>query len=1259
MIRKKGLGVLLAVTLACVGACSNSDGGNFLPQVPPPADNLAPAFAGLKAIATAGGGSVRLCWEPATDDKDQPGQIRYRMYASSVRGTQNFGSPALETAPGVTCITVAAVPSTRQYYVIRAVDTEGAEDGNRIEVSVTPLPVENVVYVDGANDNPGDGTIGNPFQTIQEGVDFAEQLGAGGIVLVARGTYNAQVRVTATGTSPLHVFGGFPSWATFTAPGAPTPEQILETFDAEANPTTVDGTGVTQFTAAGEALVHVANDGRPTFIGALRISNAEEIGIGGFVVDLEITCTVGRDPQGGEGDNVTQAAVQFRNQLAAIPNHAVVVGSDLREFARTGVEASGFTDWFQVSGNFIGHEQATTSSTTGIGVSPAVLTPEESALAGEAIPVDTIIVPTEHTTEIRMENNEIFRTNNNGISLDFSPEQEAAPGMTDLLIRGNDISFVDSGSAVRIDDLLYFGDGGHASVTIDQNRFISIESPTVEIDWVETQIISDGSAVDGPTTVVVADNWHGLADDGVGEFDDMIPPAGGICSLTYTNNQAVNIESTALDLESYSPGGPGPIDGVLEFIMTDNRLAEINGEAPELDFHNPPGAEGLLSIRIEDNLHTNPDGDTSYELEIDSTMGTNPEGTVYNQTTTVQNNVVLETSDASFHVDVDCFTRNGTTEVHVMDNFITGGGGILVVHDDDSSTEAPAGTATLRIVHNFLFVHDDYGIDVAADATGLTVVDILHNYTNAYETPIYLEIDSGNTPNGRVHSTVFNNRIDSSDDDQFDYFDSTDASNGEAAYLFAANNNFAHGVESSGTEVDVRENGMVLFANNFVGFGEVDSDEGLDIDAVGSGPGLIHVENNIFGFIPGDAVRLNLTNTQFLNNTVAYNGMGGTTSDYGITRDIDGQPFIQNSIVAMNGGGDFDPNDDLVSSYSLIGDQDPAQGFGNVVGDPLLIGMPDLFNFNANYMLRPGSPAIDAGNPAQQFNDPDGTRNDLGTFGGPGAGWVGSFLPTDPEDEDAGSLPEVPLRVIGVGRPFDNSAILAGQAAMHAGSPLQPVGPDDALSIVFTRPVQDATLGGITISADGLLVPGTFVLRNGGRVAVFVPNAAVPAGDPVSISVSSAVLAEGTGAPLAVPFQTSIGTLPTATPEAEDAAGPDTNGTAGTAEAIAGTPSTLNVTGTLFDATDTDFYRFTASAGERLQATVVASRLATPNNSSMSLTLYAGDGTTVLMTNTGNAGPLGGGRNDPFVDFVLPAGGTYYLQVSAGTGDYQLHWYVR
>ena len=39
----------------------------------------------------------------------------------------------------------------------------------------------------------------------------------------------------------------------------------------------------------------------------------------------------------------------------------------------------------------------------------------------------------------------------------------------------------------------------------------------------------------------------------------------------------------------------------------------------------------------------------------------------------------------------------------------------------------------------------------------------------------------------------------------------------------------------------------------------------------------------------------------------------------------------------------------------------------------------------ADYRLKSGSPCINAGDPAKKFNDPDGTRNDMGAYGGPKA----------------------------------------------------------------------------------------------------------------------------------------------------------------------------------------------------------------------------------------------------------------------------------
>ncbi len=55
---------------------------------------------------------------------------------------------------------------------------------------------------------------------------------------------------------------------------------------------------------------------------------------------------------------------------------------------------------------------------------------------------------------------------------------------------------------------------------------------------------------------------------------------------------------------------------------------------------------------------------------------------------------------------------------------------------------------------------------------------------------------------------------------------------------------------------------------------------------------------------------------------------------------------------------------------------------GNISLPPLFVDLA-LGDFNLINSPLGGSPCIDAGNPASQYNDSDGTRNDMGAFGGP------------------------------------------------------------------------------------------------------------------------------------------------------------------------------------------------------------------------------------------------------------------------------------
>lgn len=80
----------------------------------------------------------------------------------------------------------------------------------------------------------------------------------------------------------------------------------------------------------------------------------------------------------------------------------------------------------------------------------------------------------------------------------------------------------------------------------------------------------------------------------------------------------------------------------------------------------------------------------------------------------------------------------------------------------------------------------------------------------------------------------------------------------------------------------------------------------------------------------------------------------------------------------------------LPSIYSTGGDQwveysnlsGYFSGEGNINENPLFVD-PE----NGDFHLQIGSPCIDTGSPSPQYNDPDGSRNDMGAYGGPGGDW--------------------------------------------------------------------------------------------------------------------------------------------------------------------------------------------------------------------------------------------------------------------------------
>jgi len=109
------------------------------------------------------------------------------------------------------------------------------------------------------------------------------------------------------------------------------------------------------------------------------------------------------------------------------------------------------------------------------------------------------------------------------------------------------------------------------------------------------------------------------------------------------------------------------------------------------------------------------------------------------------------------------------------------------------------------------------------------------------------------------------------------------------------------------------------------------------------------------------------------NNTIVGSSNGGLCNRSAVP------PVIQNNIIASNRGYGMA----IVDGYAcILGYNDvwgnPTNyrdvtntGVGSISADPLLDSL---------FVLGPGSPCINAGDPRSIFNDPDGTRNDIGAI---------------------------------------------------------------------------------------------------------------------------------------------------------------------------------------------------------------------------------------------------------------------------------------
>ncbi|MBL7994544.1 VCBS repeat-containing protein [bacterium] len=125
---------------------------------------------------------------------------------------------------------------------------------------------------------------------------------------------------------------------------------------------------------------------------------------------------------------------------------------------------------------------------------------------------------------------------------------------------------------------------------------------------------------------------------------------------------------------------------------------------------------------------------------------------------------------------------------------------------------------------------------------------------------------------------------------------------------------------------------------------------------------------------PGYGIRAE-ANVSVINNTI-YNNTHGVYLSSGASS------IVKNNIIRGNGfglnnsaaAGIGSYNDYFNNSFNYTGTF-TSPGIGDLALDPL--------NINAaggNFQLASNSPCINAGDPAAQYNDPDGSRNDIGAY---------------------------------------------------------------------------------------------------------------------------------------------------------------------------------------------------------------------------------------------------------------------------------------
>ncbi|RKY75423.1 hypothetical protein DRQ00_10540, partial [candidate division KSB1 bacterium] len=184
-------------------------------------------------------------------------------------------------------------------------------------------------------------------------------------------------------------------------------------------------------------------------------------------------------------------------------------------------------------------------------------------------------------------------------------------------------------------------------------------------------------------------------------------------------------------------------------------------------------------------------------------------------------------------------------------------------------------------------------------------------------------------------------------------------------------NNFIDGLSISHSNLTISNNRIKAF-NDVPNFA-----------VVVTGGSQAHIVNNVImgrrDHLSSVGISVQDSRADLINNTIVDGDVGLLAQGTATVVEA-----MNNIIVAnLSCGLQAEQGATLTSSYNDIWDNGTnysgtVPGTGDISKDPLFVDQE-----NGDYRLRGDSPCVNAGNPDPSFNDLDGSRNDMGAFGGP------------------------------------------------------------------------------------------------------------------------------------------------------------------------------------------------------------------------------------------------------------------------------------